>query len=180
VARRDATLLASASRISDLGGRKGVGKIVVETQIGAPIERCFDLAREVEIHCLTAAHTNERAVAGKTSGLLELGDEITFEGRHFGLRLRLTARIIACERPVRFIDEMVTGVFDSLQHVHEFTAEGSGTLMRDTIEWMAPFGALGGLADRLFLVRHMRDFLERRNLELKRYAESHLAQEARA
>jgi hypothetical protein len=52
--------------------------IVVETRIAAPVERCFDLARDVDVHLRTAASTGERAVGGKTSGLLELGDVVTF------------------------------------------------------------------------------------------------------
>jgi ligand-binding SRPBCC domain-containing protein len=146
--------------------------VVVETRIGVPVERCFDLARDVAVHCLTAAHTGERAVAGKTSGLLELEDEITFEGVHFGIRQKLTARVVAFERPSRFVDEMLRGAFRSLRHVHEFAPDNSGTLMKDTLVWSAPFGVLGWLADKLFLQSHMRGFLERRNLELKRYAES--------
>lgn len=103
--------------------------IVVETRINAPIELCFDLARDVEMHLKTAAATGERAVAGRTSGLLELGDVVTFEGVHFGIRQRLTAKIVELDRPRRFVDEMVSGAFASMRHVHEFTVEGTSVLM---------------------------------------------------
>lgn len=53
--------------------------MVVETLIHAPAARCFGLARDVGVHCQTAAFTAERAIApGRTSGLLELGDDVTF------------------------------------------------------------------------------------------------------
>ena len=35
------------------GRRKYVPSIVIETHIAAPRERCFDLARNVDIHCQT-------------------------------------------------------------------------------------------------------------------------------
>jgi len=79
---------------------------------------------------------------------------------------------VAFERPGRFVDEMLRGAFRSPRHAHEFAPDRSGTLMKDTLVWSAPFGDLGRLADRLILERHMRGFLERRNLELRRYAES--------
>jgi hypothetical protein len=45
--------------------------------IRAPIHRCFDLARNVEVHTKTTAKTNEKAVSGVTKGLLEKGDSVT-------------------------------------------------------------------------------------------------------
>jgi ligand-binding SRPBCC domain-containing protein len=74
-------------------------------------------------------------------------------------------------RPQKFIDEMTSGAFKTLKHVHEFEPIDDGTLMRDTLEWESPLGVLGEVADRLFVERHMRDFLLERNRELKRIAE---------
>ena len=145
--------------------------LIIETKIQAPVELCFDLARDIEIHCLTAAHTQEQVVAGKTSGLLELGDCVTFEAVHFGVRQRLSARIVEYNRPQKFIDKMTGGAFKTLKHVHEFEPIDDGTLMRDTLEWESPLGVLGKAADRLFVERHMRNFLLERNRELKRIAE---------
>jgi ligand-binding SRPBCC domain-containing protein len=146
--------------------------LTLETEIAAPIEQCFDLARNVEIHLATAAHTQERIVCGKSRGLLELGDELTFEALHFGIRQKLSSRIVEYERPHRFTDQMISGAFRSLRHVHEFERSGSATLMRDTLEWESPFGFLGFVADRLAIEKHMRNFLLQRNKELKRIAET--------
>ena len=144
--------------------------IVVETRIKAPIELCFDLARDVDAHVRTSSSTGERAVAGKTSGLLELGDSVTFEAVHFGIKQRLTARIVEFDRPRRFVDEMVKGAFSSLQHFHEFFVDGDQTLMRDTLIWRSPLGPLGVIADRLLVERHMRSFIIQKQTELKNYA----------
>ena len=130
---------------------------------------CFDLARDVDAHSRSAAFSNERIVEpGRLSGLLELGDLVTFEGRHFGIRQRFTAKIIELDRPRVFVDEMLRGGFKRLRHLHEFHARDGGTLMRDTLEWEAPFGFL---ADPLFLRRHMRWFVTTKQLALKEIAE---------
>jgi ligand-binding SRPBCC domain-containing protein len=152
--------------------------IVVETDIRAPIELTFDLARDVETHCITASFTGERAVGGVTSGLLALGDTVTFEGVHLGVRQRLAARIFEFTRPSRFAEEMLSGAFSSLRHVHEFAPSSTGTLMRDTLTWRSPLGILGRIADRLFLVRHMLGFVRRRNLNFKVLVESKAAEAA--
>lgn len=75
--------------------------VVIETRIAAPIERCFDLARDVDAHVRSSAATRERVVGGRTTGLLELGDTVTFEGVHLGVRQRLTSRITEFDRPRR-------------------------------------------------------------------------------
>lgn len=148
-------------------------RLEIVTEIAAPPERCFDLARDVEVHCLTAAFTGERVVApGRTSGLLEAGEVVTFEAVHLGVRQRLTARIVECDRPHRFVDEQVRGAFRTLRHVHEFAPVGDGTRMRDLIQVSAPFGPVGLLAERLFLRRYLETFVRRKQLNLKRLAET--------
>jgi ligand-binding SRPBCC domain-containing protein len=145
--------------------------IVVEIRIAAPIEQCFDLARDVEAHLKTSSSTGERAVGGKTSGLLDLGDVVTFEAVHLGIRQRLTSKIVEFDRPSRFVDEMLKGAFSSLRHVHEFVLDGGSVLMRDTLTWRSPLGFLGTLADKLFVEGHMRRFMVKKQHELKGYAE---------
>ena len=140
--------------------------------IDAPIEVCFDFARNVNVHQQSLAHTGERVVAGPTTGLLGLGDTVMWEATHFGIKQRLTARITEFESPHRFVDEMVRGAFKGFIHVHEFVPDSGGTLMIDTIQYSSPLGLLGKLADVLFLYRYMRRLLYRRSLHLKQIAES--------
>lgn len=139
--------------------------------IQAPLQLCFDLARNVQIHTETTSHTKEKAVAGVIDGLLEEGDTVTWEAVHFGIKQRLTARITQMEKPNMFIDVMVKGAFKSFTHTHEFIEEKTGTLMIDTFEYISPLGPLGALADKLFLEKYMRGFIQSRAKELKRIAE---------
>jgi hypothetical protein len=147
-----------------------VTRISIDTRIDALPDVCFDLARDVSVHAESAAFSGERLVEpGKMSGRLEVGDLVTFEGRHFGIRQRFTAKITRVERPHLFVDEMVRGAFRSLRHIHEFHRHGDGTLMRDILEWSAP---LGWLADPLFLRRHMEWFVRTKQENLKRILET--------
>lgn len=142
-----------------------------EVYIHAPIEVCFDLERSVDVHMETTGRTQERAVDGVTSGLMERGDSVTWEAVHLGVRQRLTAKIIEMERPYQFTDVMVKGAFRSFKHTHEFKESGTGTIMKDTFSYESPFGIFGKIADLLFLERYMRKFIVARALELKRIAE---------
>lgn len=144
-------------------------QVEVVTLIEAPIEVVFDAARDMSLHSQALEWTGERIVSGPT--ILNLGDEITFEGKHFGVRQRLTARITEFERPRRFVDEMVKGAFKSVYHEHLFEENGQGTRMTDRLRFVAPLGPLGWLAERLFLAAYMRRLLERKNEAFKQTVE---------
>ena len=139
--------------------------------INAPIRECFDLARNVDIHINTTSKTKEKAVGGVKEGLLEEGDIVTWEAIHFGIKQRLTSKVIYIEKPNKFIDIMLKGAFDSFTHTHQFIEEKNGTLMFDTFEYISPFGPMGVMADKLFLERYMKEFIITRAKELKRIAE---------
>lgn len=150
-----------------------MGHVTIETFIAAPPRTCFDLARDVGAHVQSASFSRERAVPpGRVEGLLELGDLVTFEGLHFGIRQRITAKIIELDPPRRFVDELVTSPFRSLRHVHDFEPRDGGTLMRDVLDWVSPLGLFGRIADALFVERHMRRFVTTKQNALKQMAES--------
>jgi ligand-binding SRPBCC domain-containing protein len=146
--------------------------IRVEVEIAASPALCFDLARSVDVHVASAQTSGERAVAGVTTGLLNLGDEVTWRGRHFGVTQELTSRITVLDRPRHFRDEMVRGAFSRLVHDHYFDETPTGARMRDLFEFTAPWGILGRLAERMLLTSYLRRFLEERAQVLKGLAES--------
>ena len=150
--------------------------IRLETLIAASPERCFDLSLSVDLHRQSVAHTHERPVAGVTSGIMRLGDTVTWEAVHFGVKQHLTTKITAYDRPNSFVDEMTRGIFQEIKHHHAFIPQSPGTLMVDTFAFRAPLGILGRLAERLFLTRYMRGLLLTRNRYLKQAAESDAAQ----
>ena len=145
--------------------------IHLSTTIAAPPERVFDLARSIDAHVASTEGTRERAVAGVTSGLIGLNEEVTWEARHLGKMRKMTSRITAFDRPRHFQDVMVSGDFKMMRHDHEFSSAPAGTLMVDHFQFESPYGPLGLLAN-LFLTGYMRRLLTRRNLILKRLAES--------
>ncbi|MFC5472303.1 SRPBCC family protein [Cohnella suwonensis] len=149
--------------------------ITVQThiEISASIQICFDLARDIDVHTATVwKHTKERAISGVTSGPIGLGEMVTFEATHFRVRQKLTSKITEYDAPYLFVDEMQKGAFKSLRHVHEFVSLEGKTLMRDSLHFEAPLGFVGWIVERAILKNYMRRFLEDRNKELKRLAES--------
>jgi ligand-binding SRPBCC domain-containing protein len=143
--------------------------------VHAPIERCFDLARSVEVHLAGKAHSGEAAVAmaGVTSGLIGMAQRVTWRAKHFGIWQRLTSEITAMDRPAYFQDTMVRGPFRFMKHDHFFRPlSPDKTEMKDVFCFEAPLTFLGRLAEITFLRHYMQALLRERNAVLKRIAET--------
>lgn len=142
-------------------------RIEVRTIIDAPREVCFDLARDIDFHLASMGDTGERAVGGVTSGHIGMGEAVTWEARHLGIRQRLTVRITEFDPPRLFRDRQVRGPFRSFDHLHQFDAIEGGTLMIDVLDFAAPVWLIGPVIERLVLARHLRRLLTGRGEALR-------------
>jgi len=147
-------------------------QIVIHTSIKASESICFDLARSVDVHISSLSHTKERAIAGRTSGLCELNDIVTWEAKHFGVTQQLVVKITKMDFPYFFEDVMIKGVFKSMQHQHYFQEKNGTTLMKDIFSYETTGWIFGKMFDVLVLNRYMTHLLTERNRILKTMAES--------
>lgn len=145
--------------------------IILTTTIKAPIEAVFNIARNIDIHQLSAEKSNEKAIDGKTSGLIELDETVTWSGKHFGLQLLHKSRITHFKFPSYFVDEMEKGHFKSFKHEHFFQVENEFMVMIDRLEYKTPFRVLGLLFDKIILKKYLTNFIKTRNKILKNLAE---------
>jgi ligand-binding SRPBCC domain-containing protein len=146
----------------------GVPSLRFETVIAAPAAACFELSLCVDAHTASMSGSNERAIAGVTSGTMALGDTVTWRAWHLGVLFRMTSQITAYEAPRRFVDEQLRGPFDTWWHEHTFTALDTGdTAMVDVVRFKAPLGPVGTLVEQLALTGYLKRLLQRRNDWLK-------------
>ncbi len=146
--------------------------IHLETVIHADIRKVFDLARDIDLHQKSTFRTGEKAIAGRTSGLIEPGETVTWKAKHLGVMQTLTTKIVAMQKPYYFTDVMLKGAFRSMKHQHLFRQQGRYTIMTDIFEFESPFGIIGEIFNALFLRNYMERFLFERNRLIKRTAES--------
>lgn len=136
------------------------------TRTKIPKSQLFDLARSIDAHKDSMSKSREEAIDGVTSGLISLGEEVTWRAWHFGLPLQMTSRITEMRAPDYFVDEQVKCPFRRFRHVHEFSQNSSGTTMVDRIEFVAPFGPIGRMAEKLVLGHYLQRLIETRNRHL--------------
>ena len=140
--------------------------------IAAPIERVFDLSRSINLHQISTADTNEKAIAGTLSGLINKDETVTWQARHFLKTRRFTSKITEMQKPDFFIDEMSKGDFKSFHHEHHFKAADNGTIVIDMINFESPYGVIGKIFNSFFLKSYIEKLLIKRNGVIKDYAET--------
>ena len=147
-------------------------KIHLTSFIAAPVERVFDLSRSINLHQISTASTNEKAIDGVMSGLINKNETVTWQAKHLFKLRTFTSKISEMKSPGFFIDEMVKGDFKSFHHEHHFKPTVNGTIMIDLINFETPYGNLGKFVNAVFLKRYLEKFLMKRNEVIKEYAET--------
>lgn len=146
--------------------------IHITTFISAPIERVFDLSRSINLHQISTADTNEKAIDGVMSGLINKNETVTWQAKHLFKTRQFTSKIVEMESPSFFIDEMQKGDFKSFRHEHHFKAAQNGTIVIDLLNFETPYGELGKFVSAIFLKSYLQKLLVKRNAVIKDYAES--------
>lgn len=145
--------------------------IKITTHYFAPIEKVFDINRNIDIHQQSASKTKEIAIAGITSGLINKNETVTWKGKHFGVYLTHQSLISELIFPTYFVDEQLKGKFKSFKHQHFFEQKENYVEVTDILNYETPYGIFGKLFDKLFLKKHLTDFIMKRNAVLKNLAE---------
>src|SRR3954451_17547378 len=137
-----------------------------ETLMPVDAVTAFDLSLSIDAHLGAFERSGEQAVGGVTGGLIGLGEFVTWRSRHFGITCTMTSTITAWARPRCFVDEQRKGPFKSFRHEHLFEPVAHGTRVADHVQFEAPLGLLGRVAERLVLARYLRRLIDVRNMFL--------------
>ena len=132
-------------------------------EIAAPLETVFALFADIRNHTrLSPPETRERLLDPGDIPM-RLGTVVTLQGKYGGAYWTLRGKIIGWEPPGQphpdrawFQDEQVRGPFALWRHDHWFQSlPDGGTRLTDRFTFAAPFGPLGQLVERVWLVPRM-------------------------
>lgn len=146
--------------------------IHLTTFIAAPVDRVFDLSRNISLHKISMQDTKEQAIAGITSGLITKDDTVTWKGKHFFKTRFFTSKIIEMRPYEKFTDKMIQGDFTSFEHEHFFKPAENGTIIIDIIYYSIPYGWLGKLVNKIYLNNYLEKLINHRNEVIRQYAET--------
>lgn len=147
-------------------------KIITSILINSTLERAFDLSRSIEFHAYSQSHRKEKAIEGRTSGLINLGESVTWRATHLGFSQTLSVRITQLEWPYYFRDTMIQGAFKRFDHDHIFEQINGKIKLTDIFDYDSPLYIFGKIVDRLVLEKYMTNFSISRNQIIKETLES--------
>jgi ligand-binding SRPBCC domain-containing protein len=146
--------------------------IHLTTFIAAPIERVFDLSRNLTIYKVLMQGRKEKFSSGAASNLISHGETITFHAKHFGKTRLVTTRVIELQKPSSFIQEQVKGDLLHFKHEHYFKPVENGTILIDMIDFDGPRDVIGKVMGKIYLKNYLEKFIHKRNILIQQYAES--------
>lgn len=149
-----------------------MAKIHLTTLVNAPVKRVFNLSRSINLHRIASANTFEKFIEGKTTGLFNENESITWQSKHFLRSRKLTSKITNMGIPHHFTVQMVLRGFKSFQHDHYFKSFKNGTFLIDIIVFESSYWLVGKWVEQLFITRYLKNLILRRNEVIKQYSET--------
>lgn len=140
--------------------------------IQAPIQRVFDMVRDVDVHAAAVPEIEAKAIEGRLHGLLEPHEQTRWSATYFGRRFQTTMEVAEMDWPLRYVETNTTGPFRTFQHEYTFEHDGKGiTTLHDELTLVAGYGVFGRLLDRWILGPRLQKALEERMDHLKQWSE---------
>lgn len=146
--------------------------IHITTFVQAPVQRVYDLARNISVLKSSLRDTPAEVNSGAGGHLFSPGDTLTFQSRNLGKTRTVTARITEMDGKSLFTEEQVKGDLKSFRHAHHFKETENGTIMIDLIECEGPRDFIGSLAGERALRRFIERIAGKRIAQIRQYAES--------
>ena len=99
---------------------------------------------------------------------MERGALVDYVIRLGPLPMRWRTLITRHDPPYAFVDEQLQGPYSFWHHTHAFEEAPGGTLIRDRVLYVVPFGVVGRLLERVLIRRQLRAIFAHRRRVISR------------
>jgi ligand-binding SRPBCC domain-containing protein len=147
-------------------------KIHLTTFINAPVERVFDLSRNLAVFKKIINIGKEQILSDTNASCIGKGETITFKAKHLGKLRVITTKVVELQLPGMYKEEQVKGDLKSFTHQHHFKTTENGTIMIDLVDFEGPKDLLGSIAGKFYLKNYIEAMLKKKNELIRDYAET--------
>lgn len=145
-------------------------RFVKESVFRAPVEAVFAFHERPDAFALLQPPWDPVEIV-RPPRSLEVGTVVVLKTRVGPFWITIEAEHVAYEKNRRFEDVMRKGPFAHWHHRHLFFEHPEGCRLRDEIEYRAPLGPLGRLADPLVIRPRLRKMFDYRHHVTRREVE---------
>jgi uncharacterized protein len=152
---------ANPSSRQYLDARRPTLELRATTVVNSPLDETFAFFSSADNLGMITPAAMKFSILGRAPEIAE-GATIDYRVCIGPFTLRWRSRIVSWEPGRRFVDLQEKGPYTSWWHEHSFRADGDRTVMEDRVCYAPPFGPLGRLANRLFIVPALRKIFQYR------------------
>ncbi len=139
-----------------LARRRPTHVLVARTRLDRPLPEVFAFFAAAENLAVITPPAMGFVITTPTPIAMADGATIDYRLRALGLPIRWRTVIEVWRPGDRFVDTQHRGPYRAWWHQHRFVADGTGTIMTDTVYYAAPLGLLGRLMNRLVIADQLR------------------------
>ena len=145
-------------------------EVIFKQKVNATIEEAWDFFTDPNnLSLITPKEMNFKIISSSLSAKIYPGMIISYHvSPLLGLRMNWLTEITQVEDKKFFIDDQRVGPFRLWHHQHIFEEVPGGVMMTDIVNYRAPFGILGRVAERLIVNRKVRQIFEYREKVLNK------------
>lgn len=117
-------------------------RLTAEMFVGLPIEEVFDFFADArELGRITPPWVNFKILTPMPIELKQ-GSLLDYQIRLHGIPIKWRTEICVWEPCKRFVDQQLRGPYKKWYHEHVFESVAGGTLVKDNVHYIVPFGAM--------------------------------------
>ncbi|HRE52825.1 MAG TPA: cell division protein [Flavitalea sp.] len=146
--------------------------IHMTTFIAAPVERAFDLSRNLTVWKYVFNNRKEIFSSGAGSKLIDKDETLTLMVKHAGKMRSSMLKITQLQKPVFFAEEQVKGDLENFRHEHHFKKVDNGCILIDLVYFGPPTDLLGRFLGKRYLRKYLEGLIRKRNEIIRHYAET--------
>ena len=146
--------------------------IHLTTFIAAPIERVFDLTRNLAVYKYVFNSRKEKFSSRAGANLLTKGETVSIIAKHLGKERLSTLKITTLDKPVLLVEEQTKGDLLLYRHEHHFKPIDNGTIVIDLIDFGVPRDLVGRYLGKIYLKNYLEELTRKRNEAVRSYAET--------
>ncbi len=142
-------------------------RLVREQWIDRPVDEVFEFFADAgNLETITPPWLRFRILTPRPIAMTS-GTLIDYTLRVRMMPVRWRTEIVDWSPPHQFVDQQLRGPYRKWHHRHEFFPDGRRTRMRDTVNYILPFGPLGRIAHWGWVRRDLHEIFDYRGAKIQ-------------
>jgi ligand-binding SRPBCC domain-containing protein len=135
-----------------------MGKIVIETEMEAPIDKVFSFLSDPRNAEKTLPEEADGKIEMLSDGPIGVGTKYRFSGALGGRKINSEAEIVVFEKNRRTVEKQIKGDMKKWEESNTYEVTDKGTKVTLTVDYALPYSVLGKIIDKLVAGKQIKEY----------------------